>query len=134
MSRCSGILMALSSLPSNWGIGTMGKSAYEFVDFLRNAGQKYWQLLPLVPTSCGNSPYSSFSTYAGNPNYIDLDMLANGGLLKKDEIKAVDWGDDCAKTDYGKVSAGREKLLRKAFERGRERYADETAAFRRDSF
>lgn len=134
MSRCSGILMALSSLPSNWGIGTMGKSAYEFVDFLRNAGQKYWQLLPLVPTSCGNSPYSSFSTYAGNPNYIDLDMLANGGLLKKDEIKAIDWGDSCAKTDYGKVSAGREKLLRKAFERGRERYADETAAFRRDSF
>ena len=83
MSRCSGILMPLSSLPSHWGIGTMGKSAYEFVNFLQRAGQKYWQILPLVPTSCGNSPYSSFSTYAVNPNYIDLDMLASSGLVKK---------------------------------------------------
>lgn len=67
--------MAISSLPSPYGIGTLGKSAYEFVDFLRAAGQSYWQLLPLGPTSYGDSPYQSFSTFAGNPYLIDLDML-----------------------------------------------------------
>ena len=134
MARCSGILMPLSSLPSPWGIGTMGKSAYKFVDFLHKAGQKYWQLLPLVPTSCGNSPYSSFSTYAGNPNYIDLDRLVSDRLLRKTEVSELDWGDDSAKVDYDKVNAGREKLLRKAFERGREKLAAELKAFRSGNF
>ena len=83
MDRSSGILMAMSSLPSKYGIGTMGKCAYEFIDFLKAAGQKYWQLLPLGPTSYGDSPYSSFSTFAGNPYYIDLDMLIEDGLLKR---------------------------------------------------
>jgi len=134
MARCSGILMPLSSLPSNWGIGTMGRSAYEFVDFLHKAGQKYWQFLPLVPTSCGNSPYSSFSTYAGNPNYIDLDMLASSGLLKKSEISAIDWGDEASRVDYDKVNAGREKLLHIAFERGRVKLKDEVENFRNGNF
>ena len=81
MNRSSGILMAMSSLPSKYGIGTMGKSAYKFVDFLRDAGQKYWQLLPLCPTSYGDSPYSSFSTFAGNPYFIDLELLVRDKLL-----------------------------------------------------
>ena len=82
MNRSSGILMAMSSLPSKYGIGTMGKSAYKFVDFLRDSGQKYWQLLPLCPTSYGDSPYSSFSTFAGNPYFIDLELLVKDKLLK----------------------------------------------------
>lgn len=87
MNRSSGILMAMSSLPGNYGIGTMGKSAYKFVDFLRDSGQKYWQLLPLCPTSYGDSPYSSFSTFAGNPYLIDLDLLCRDKLLKKRNMR-----------------------------------------------
>ena len=75
MDRSSGVLMPMSSLPSPYGIGTMGKSAYRFVDFLKRSGQRYWQLLPLGPTSYGDSPYASFSTFAGNPLIIDLDLL-----------------------------------------------------------
>ena len=81
MDRCSGILMHISSLPSPYGIGTLGRAAYDFVDFLRDAGQKYWQLLPLGPTSYGDSPYQSFSTFAGNPYFIDLDLLAGKDQL-----------------------------------------------------
>ena len=82
MKRSSGILMAVSSLPSPYGIGTLGKAAYDFVDFLKAAGQSYWQMLPLNPTSYGDSPYQSFSAYAGNPYFIDPDMLVKDGLLK----------------------------------------------------
>ena len=81
MKRSSGILMAVSSLPSPYGIGTLGKAAYDFADFLKDAGQSYWQMLPLGPTSYGDSPYQSFSAYAGNPYFIDPDMLAADGLL-----------------------------------------------------
>ena len=77
--------MAVSSLPSPYGIGTLGKAAYDFVDFLKAAGQSYWQMLPLNPTSYGDSPYQSFSAYAGNPYFIDPDMLVKDGLLKKSE-------------------------------------------------
>ena len=73
--RASGILMPVFSLPSRYGIGSFSKSAYQFVDMLKKAGQKYWQILPLCPTSYGDSPYQSFSTYAGNPYFIDLDQL-----------------------------------------------------------
>ena len=103
MDRSSGILMAMSSLPSNYGIGTMGKSAYKFVDFLRDSGQRYWQLLPLCPTSYGDSPYSSFSTFAGNPYLIDFDLLVKDKLLKKAEFSGIDWGDDASRVDYGKI-------------------------------
>ena len=130
MNRSSGVLMPLSSLPSPYGIGTMGKSAYEFVDFLKAAGQRYWQLLPLVPTGAGDSPYSSFSTFAGNPYFIDLDMLVKDKLLKAKEITACDWGDDPEQVDYGKMYEQRPALLRRAFERGRETFAGELAAFR----
>ena len=86
MERSSGILLSVSSLPSPYGIGTFGKAAYDFADFLKAAGQKYWQLLPLGPTSYGDSPYQSFSTYAGNPYFIDLDLLVDDGLLAQQEI------------------------------------------------
>ncbi|MDO4973145.1 MAG: 4-alpha-glucanotransferase [Eubacteriales bacterium] len=133
MDRSSGILMPMSSLPSPYGIGTMGKSAFQFVDFLAAAGQKYWQLLPLGPTSYGDSPYQSFSTFAGNPYYIDLDLLIKDKLLKPSEVRNRDWGSDPARVDYGKIYESRFAVLRLAFERGAERYAEEIAAFRREN-
>lgn len=133
MNRSSAVLMPMSSLPSNYGIGTMGKSAYKFVDFLKSAGQKYWQLLPLGPTSYGDSPYSSFSTFAGNPYYIDLDMLVKDGLLKSSELSGIDWGSDPERVDYGKIYNSRFRVLRIAFSRGKEKFADELEEFRSDN-
>ncbi len=112
--------MPMSSLPSPYGFGTMGKEAFRFIDFLVAAGQKYWQLLPLGPTSYGDSPYSSFSSFAGNPYMIDLDLLIEEGLLKREEADAVDWGDDPGQADYGKLYEGRFPLLRKAYARGKD--------------
>ena len=91
LDRGAGILMPVSSLPSPYGIGTFGKAAYEFVDFLKKARQKYWQVLPVGPTSYGDSPYQSFSAFAGNPYFIDLDTLAEEGLLTREEIDACYW-------------------------------------------
>ena len=133
MIRKSGILMPMSSLPSPYGIGTMGRSAFRFVDFLKAAGQSCWQLLPLGPTSYGDSPYSSFSTFAGNPYYIDLDLLVKDGLLKRREIVGRDWGDDPERTDYGKLFVGRYEVLRLAYARGKDRFAEELAAFREEN-
>ena len=133
MQRESGVLMPMSSLPSPYGIGTMGESAYHFVDFLKSAGQSYWQLLPLGPTSYGDSPYASFSTYAGNPYFIDLDALIEEGLLEKSELDERDWGTDPARVDYGKIYDSRFAVLRLAWERGAERYADEIHAFRAEN-
>ena len=132
MKRKSGILMAMSSLPSPYGIGTMGKSAYEFVDFLKAADQSWWQLLPLGPTGYGDSPYASFSSFAGNPYFIDLDMLAQEGLITREEI-GENWGEDPQRVDYGAVYAGRYPVLRLAFERGKTRLSQETEAFRREN-
>lgn len=133
MNRSSGILMPMSSLPSKYGIGTMGKCAYEFVDFLKAAGQKYWQLLPLGPTSYGDSPYSSFSTFAGNPYYIDLDTLVSEGLLRRAELKDVNWGEDEANVDYGRIYENRFKVLRLAYGRGREKLAGAVEKFRAEN-
>ena len=85
MTRASGILMHISSLPSKYGIGTFGREAYRFVDFLEKAGQKYWQVLPMGPTDYGNSPYQSSSVFAGNPFFIDLDFLVlwTGAAIRK---------------------------------------------------
>ena len=132
MDRSSGILMAMSSLPSPYGIGTMGKCAYQFVDFLKAAGQKYWQLLPLGPTSYGDSPYQSFSTFAGNPYLIDLDLLVKDGLLKKKEL-AGDWGGDPARVDYGRLYERRFPILRLAYSRIGEPTREEMARFRREN-
>ena len=99
--RDAGILLPISALPSPYGIGTLGGAAREFVDFLAAAGQSCWQLLPIGPTSYGDSPYQSFSTFAGNPYFIDLDDLAEEGLLERSEFQPLDWGDDPATIDYG---------------------------------
>lgn len=115
--RQSGILMHITSLPENYGIGTMGKEAYKFVDFLREAGQSYWQILPLSPTGFGDSPYQALSSCAGNHYLIDLDMLIKEGLLKKAEVKAVSWGSDPKKVDFGAMYRYRTEVLRLAFQR-----------------
>ena len=103
IERSAGILLPLSALPSPHGIGTMGKAAYDFADFLAAAGQKYWQLLPLGPTGCGDSPYQSFSSFAGNPYFIDLDLLVEDGLLTREEADGRDWGADPRRVDYGRL-------------------------------
>ena len=133
LDRSSGILMPLSSLPSPYGIGTMGKAAFQFVDFLASAGQKYWQLLPLGPTSFGDSPYQSFSSFAGNPYFVDLDLLIKDKLLKPAEVKNRDWGEREDRVDYGKIYENRFAVLRLAYERGAERYGEEIAAFRQEN-
>ena len=133
LDRSSGILMPLSSLPSPYGIGTMGKAAFQFVDFLASAGQKYWQLLPLGPTSFGDSPYQSFSSFAGNPYFVDLDLLIKDKLLKASEVKNRDWGDREDRVEYGKIYENRFAVLRLAYERGAERYGEEIAAFRQEN-
>lgn len=115
--RSSGILMPIFSLPSPYGIGTLGAEGYRFVDFLKKAKQTYWQILPLGPTSYGDSPYQSFSSFAGNPYFIDIDLLINEGLLLKSEAESTDFGDDNFKIDYEKLYRGRLPLLKKAFER-----------------
>ena len=114
--RKSGILMHISSLPGPFGIGTMGKTAYEFVDFLCAAGQSYWQILPLSPTGYGDSPYQAFSAFAGNQYLIDPELLRQQGLLTEEELASFDWGAD-DRVDYGKLYQQREKLLRLAFDR-----------------
>lgn len=133
MNRASGIIMAVTSLPSKYGIGTLGKAAYDFTDFLSEAGQKYWQMLPLGPTSYGNSPYQSFSTFAGNPYLIDLDLLIEDGLLTKKEVETLDWGDDPRQVDYGKIYEHRFAVLEKAKERGYERDRNEIEKFKNEN-
>ena len=115
--RTSGVLMPISSLPSPYGIGTMGKAAKKFVDFLEKAGQKYWQVLPVGPTSYGDSPYQSFSAFAGNPYFIDLEQLIEEGVLTKKECSNIDFGTVETDIDYEKMYEGRYQLLRLAYER-----------------
>lgn len=115
--RKSGILMHITSLPNPYGIGTMGKCARDFVDFLQAAGQSYWQILPISPTGYGDSPYQAFSTFAGNHYLIDLDMLAEEGLLTQEELDGVDWGAETGRVDYGLMYAQRGAVLRKAYAR-----------------
>lgn len=115
--RQSGILMHITSLPGPYGIGTMGKEAFRFVDFLQEAGQSCWQILPLSPTGFGDSPYQSCSTYAGNPYLIDLSALVEEGLLKREELDAVVWCSSEEKVDFGLQYNNKLKVLRLAFER-----------------
>jgi 4-alpha-glucanotransferase len=115
MKRASGILLPVSSLPSPYGIGTFSREAYEFVDFLAAAGQTYWQILPLGPTGYGDSPYQSFSTFAGNPYYIDPEELIEKGWITKKDCESYDWGDTDGYVDYEKIYLSRFRLLKKAF-------------------
>ena len=115
--RASGVLLPISSIPSNYGIGCFSKEAYNVVDQLIAAGQKYWQILPLGPTGYGDSPYQSFSTFAGNPYFIDLEVLIREGLLTEQECRSCDWGGSESYVDYGKIYESRFKLLRMAYNR-----------------
>ena len=132
MPRSAGILMPITSLPSPYGIGTLGKAAYEFVDFLRAAGQKYWQILPVGPTSYGDSPYQSFSTYAGNPYMIDLDMLCDENLLIREDLKKIDWGSNSQYVDYERIYNVRFDVLRQAYETFKQKDQQEFWDFMRD--
>ena len=115
--RSAGILMHITSLPSKYGIGTLGEEAYKFVDFLVKAKQKNWQMLPLGPTGYGDSPYQSSSSYAGNPYMIDLDILLKEKLLKEKEVTSVFWGNDPKKVDFGNMFEKRFIVLEKAYGR-----------------
>ena len=115
--RKSGILMHITSLPGPYGIGSMGKRAYEFVDFLEAAGQSYWQILPLCPTGYSDSPYQSFSTFGGNHYLIDLDILVEKGLLTEEDLQSVQWPEDESRVDFGWLYHNRSELLHKAFAR-----------------
>ena len=115
--RRAGILLPISSLPSPYGIGTLGAAARAFTDFLVRAGQSCWQILPVGPTSYGDSPYQSFSSFAGNPYFIDLDLLAEQGLLKPEEYQHLPWGDDPRAVDYLALYERRFAVLRLACSR-----------------
>ena len=117
MSRAAGILLSVTSLPSKYGIGCFSKSAYDFVDWLKEAGQTYWQILPICPTSYGDSPYQSFSTFAGNPYFISLEALIEEGVLTEEECGSMDFGNVEDDIDYEKQYWARYPLLRRAYER-----------------
>lgn len=131
--RGSGILLAVSSLPSKYGIGCFSKEAYSFVDSLARSGQSFWQILPLGPTGYGDSPYQSFSTFAGNPYYIDLEELTAQGLLTEEECDKTDFGTDPERVDYGKLYTGRYALLEKAFEAANIRENPEFLEFEKEN-
>lgn len=128
MERSAGILLPIFSLPGAYGAGVLGAEAREFVDFLRAAGQKWWQILPLGPTGGGNSPYTSESTFAGNPLLIDLEHLAAKGLLDQADLETARV-PPAAGIDYGALYRLREPLLRKAFQRARGKGDEEVRAF-----
>lgn len=115
--RKSGVLLHISSLPSPWGIGSLGIEAKKFIDFLAASGQRCWQVLPVSPTGFGDSPYQSYSSYAGNPYFIDLDTLCEWGLLERSEYCDINWGNDSERVDFGLLYEIRFKVLRKAAKR-----------------
>lgn len=117
MARGAGILLAVTSLPSPYGIGTMGRDAFQFVDMLIDLRQKYWQVLPIGPTSFGDSPYQSFSAFAGNPYLIDLDLLIEEGLLRQAEVDSYNWGTHRDDVEYELIYENRFKILKSAFQR-----------------
>ena len=131
--RSSGILMHISSLPNAYGIGTFGREAYEFIDFLELAGQKYWQILPLGPTGYGDSPYQSFSSFAGNPYFIDFEILEKEGLLYSAEYKDIDFGSYIDSVDYEKIFNYKLPILRLAFERGKNQYSLQIEEFQKEN-
>ena len=114
MERTSGVLLHISSLPNKFGIGSFGQSAYDFVDFLVQSGQTYWQILPLTTTSYGDSPYQSFSAFAGNTHFIDFDLLVKDGYLKDSDFAGVDFGQDPENIDYGLIFNVKRPILETA--------------------
>ena len=128
MKRSAGILLPIFSLPSDYGIGSLGKEARAFADFLHDAGQSWWQILPVGPTGLGNSPYTSASTFAGNPLFIDLETLAADGLLDESDLASARL-PITDKVDYGAVYRVREPLLRKAAKRAWQQDGEAIRAF-----
>ena len=120
MKRSAGILLHISSLPSPYGIGTLGRQAYAFVERLAAANQRYWQVLPLGPTGYGDSPYQSFSAFAGNPYFIDLEALIDDGLLDAAAVGSIDWGNEPGRVSFERIYAARFGVLREAFARARQ--------------
>ena len=114
LTRSSGVLMHITSLPNAFGIGSFGQSAYDFVDFLVETKQTYWQILPLTTTSYGDSPYQSFSAIAGNTHLIDFDLLTQMGLLKESDYASVNFGDDPTSVDYERIFYARRPILETA--------------------
>ncbi|MBR6582989.1 MAG: 4-alpha-glucanotransferase, partial [Treponema sp.] len=114
--RGSGVLMHISSLPGKTGIGTLGKYAYDFVDLLCDANQTYWQILPVGPTGYGDSPYQSYSTYAGNPYFIDFEILEKEGFLQKADYESLQWSETERYVDYGLVYVNRGKVFKIIYE------------------
>lgn len=129
LKRGAGILLPISSLPSPYGIGTFGKEAYHFVDQLCEAGQQYWQVPPLGPTSYGDSPYQSFSAFAGNPYFIDLDMLIEEGLLERSEVEKVKWSDREDRISYEALWDHRYQILRQAYTKSEHKKSSEYQDF-----
>ena len=123
--RSSGILLHISSLGGDGGIGTFGKEAYKFVDFLKKSEQKLWQILPLGTTSYGDSPYQSFSAFAGNPYFIDLEELIERGSLNRKDVKEIDLGDNKEYINYEKLYKNKLKLLKKAYSNERGKFLEE---------
>ena len=117
MKRSSGILLHISSLPSKYGIGNLGKAAVDFVDFMKKAKQTYWQILPICPPGYGDSPYQAFSTFAGNPYFIDPDQLIEAGYLTQAEADCVVWGERDDQVNFRTMYDQRQTMLRKAFAR-----------------
>lgn len=117
MPRTSGVLMPVSALPGAYGIGSFGAKAYQFADFLARCHQSYWQILPLTTTSYGDSPYQSFSAFAGNPNFIDFDELLDKGYLEPADLDGVPFGDDPGRVDYGQIFVSRRRVLERAVDR-----------------
>lgn len=115
--RESGILFPIFSLPSKFGIGSFSREAYEFIDFLKDSGQGFWQILPIGPTGFGDSPYQPFSAFAGNPYFISPEVLIEKGLLTWDEANGFDFGCNEERVDYGALYNNRYTLLRIAYER-----------------
>ena len=122
LKRSSGILLPVFSLPSKYGIGTLGREAYRFIDFLYSAGQRYWQILPLGPTSYGDSPYSTFSVFAGNPYFIDLEILVEEELILQSDLENLDFGSNDECIDYKKLFDSRYIILRQAYKNNEKPY------------
>lgn len=133
LERGAGILLHISSVPSPYGIGTFGEEAYKIVDKMTDACQKYWQVLPLGPTSYGDSPYASFSAFAGNPYFIDLDMLIKEGLITKEYVESFRWDYEDDMVDYGAIYTSRFEVLRKAFKNSRHTESDQYIEFEKEN-
>ena len=116
MERSAGVIMHIASLPGKFGIGTFGKEAYEYVEFLFKSGLKYWQILPLGQTGYGDSPYQSFSAFAGNPYFIDFDILNKEGILNKEDYVNENYGDNEEYIDYGRLYEVKYILINKTLE------------------